>query len=187
MRRTKELAGQWMDAPAMMRTKLRWNTKMRDGMRRCTMEHEDVQWNVKMHNETRRCTVKCEDAWWNVKMCSETWRCVMECEDAQWNVKMRNGMRRCARTWRCATMRTKHECGKVSWIHDGDVVLWSPVVMSCKICRYQPIENWVSTLICPMCACHKSKVIGMSTKVDTSGLGVVQGVSKKGTNSRSEA
>jgi len=54
MRCTKELAGQWMDAPAMMRTKLRWNVKMRDEMqrcarmrryarmRRCAMEHEDV-------------------------------------------------------------------------------------------------------------------------------------------------
>ncbi|KAG2131925.1 CHAT domain-containing protein [Suillus cothurnatus] len=30
MRCTKELAGQWMDAPAMMRTKSRWNTKMRN-------------------------------------------------------------------------------------------------------------------------------------------------------------
>jgi hypothetical protein len=29
--------------------------------------------------------------------------------------------------------------------HDSDVVLLSPVVMSCKIAQYQPVENWVST------------------------------------------
>jgi hypothetical protein len=40
MRRTKELAGQWMDAPVMMR----------DGMRRCAMECEDARWNAKMRN-----------------------------------------------------------------------------------------------------------------------------------------
>jgi len=34
--------------------------------------------------------------------------------------------------WNCST-------------HDSDVVLWSPVVMSCKIGLYQPVENWVST------------------------------------------
>jgi hypothetical protein len=30
--------------------------------------------------------------------------------------------------------------------HDGNVVLWSPVIMSCKIGPYQPVENWVSTV-----------------------------------------
>jgi len=117
MWRTKELAGQWMDAPAMMRTKSWWNAKMRNEMRRC----------------------------------ARMWRCAMEHKDARWNAKMRDGMRRCARTRRCvrtrrcATMRTKRECGKVSWVHDGGVVLWSLVVMSCKIGQYQPVENWVST------------------------------------------
>jgi hypothetical protein len=42
MQRTKELAGQWMDAPVMMRTKSRWNAKMHGEMRRCAMEHEDA-------------------------------------------------------------------------------------------------------------------------------------------------
>jgi hypothetical protein len=51
-------------------------------------------------------------------------RCAVEHEGAQWNTKMRDGMQR------CATMRTKRErgnasreCGKVSWVHDSDVVL----------------------------------------------------------------
>jgi hypothetical protein len=47
MRHTKELAGQWMDAPAMMRTKSRWNVKMRNEMQRCV--------------RTQRCTMTCED------------------------------------------------------------------------------------------------------------------------------
>jgi hypothetical protein len=45
-------------------------------------------------------------------------------EDARWNAKMHDRMQR------CATMQTKHErgnasreCGKVSWVHDGDVAL----------------------------------------------------------------
>jgi hypothetical protein len=32
MQHTKELAGQWMNAPVMMHTKSRWNMKMRDEM-----------------------------------------------------------------------------------------------------------------------------------------------------------
>jgi hypothetical protein len=43
MQRTKELAGQWMDAPAMMRTKSQWNAKMRNETRRCAMKREDAQ------------------------------------------------------------------------------------------------------------------------------------------------
>jgi len=42
----------------------------------------------------------------------------------------------------------KHEDAQEMWnrsTHDGDVVLWSPVVMSYKIGQYQPVENWVST------------------------------------------
>jgi hypothetical protein len=41
MRRTKELAGQWMDAPAMMRTKSQWNAKMWDETQRCAMKMHD--------------------------------------------------------------------------------------------------------------------------------------------------
>jgi hypothetical protein len=50
MRRTKELAGQWMDAPVMMRTKSRWNAKMRDEMRRCTMKRNETR-------EMQRCVI----------------------------------------------------------------------------------------------------------------------------------
>jgi hypothetical protein len=41
------------------------------------------------------------------------------CENAKMhkNAKMRD------ETQRCATMQTKRKCGKVSWVHDGDVVL----------------------------------------------------------------
>jgi hypothetical protein len=42
MWRTKELAGQWMDAPAMMCTKSWWNAKMHDKTWRCAMKHEDA-------------------------------------------------------------------------------------------------------------------------------------------------
>jgi len=88
MRRTKELAGQWMDAPVMMHTKSRWNAKMRDGTRRCAMEREDARWNAKMRENakmrdgTRRCMVKREDARWNAKMHGETRRCAVKHEDA---------------------------------------------------------------------------------------------------------
>jgi hypothetical protein len=43
MQRTKELAGQWMDAPVMMHTKSRWNVKMHDEMQRCVMKHDDAR------------------------------------------------------------------------------------------------------------------------------------------------
>jgi len=158
----------WLDNGWML---LQWCTLNHDETWRCAMECKDAWWNVKMCNEMQRCVMECKDAWWNAKMHNGMQRCVMECKDAQWNAKMRENakmhenmkMRKnammcenakmCNRMWRCVTMWTKRECGNasckcrtVSWVHDGDVVLWSPVVMSHKLGQYQPVENWVSTV-----------------------------------------
>jgi len=132
----------WLDNGWML---LWWCALNRDEMRRCTMECEDVWWNTKMCDGMRRCAVKHKDVRWNTKMHSETQRCVVKRKDAWWNAKMHGEMRRCAVKREDARQCKLCECGKVSWVHDGDVVLWSPVVMSRKIGQYQPVENWVST------------------------------------------
>jgi len=135
MWRTKELAGQWMDAPAMMRTKSRWNAKMRGGTRRCTVKREDARWNAKMRENAK---MRGE-----MRRCARTRRCAVEREDAR--------ARECIARVRESVLSLARYCREAAhnmWnhsTHDGDVALWSPVVMSRKIGQYQPVENWVST------------------------------------------
>jgi hypothetical protein len=81
-----------------------------------------------------------DNGWILLQWCTlnhdETWRCVMKCEDA--------------RVWE-SVVTLAHYCREAAHdmqnrsTHDDDIVLWNPVVMSCKVAQYQPVENWVST------------------------------------------
>jgi len=77
----------------------------------------------KMHDRMRWCTMKREDAW--------AWECIARVQESV--LSLARYCREAAHNmWNHST-------------HDGDVVLWSPVIMSRKIGQYQPVENWVST------------------------------------------